>query len=60
MLKLSVQSMLSGGWRSGKRDIVIGAGGLGVLGPIKSNTASPTARHCCNGSLEFDAVLPRR
>ena len=39
------------------KDIAIDAGDVGAITcPVKSDTASPTARHRC----DFEAVLPRR
>ena len=35
-------------------DIAIGAGGIrSIPGPVKSDTMSPTARHCCDVSLKL-------
>ena len=47
------------GWRDGKRRYRCGIKVLGaILGPAKSDTASPTPRHRCDGSSKLEAVLP--
>ena len=48
-------------WPTGKRQQRrCGNLGFEIFGLVKSDTASPTARHCCNDSSEFEAVLPKR
>ena len=45
-------------WCSGN-NISIGARGLGLIfGSVKWNTVALEARHSCDGSSDFEAVLP--
>ena len=72
MLKLSVQFVLSatsalffvlslaGGVVVKKTSLLVREVKGSILSLVKSNIASPTAQHCCDGSSQFNAVLPRQ